>query len=287
MSKARVIFSTGSLFICDTAACFQVAAEAGCDGLEIMCDERWSTRSPDYLNKLSEQFGIRPITLHTPMVHLVRHLQGWDVPRTYVDVAKCTLDLAESIGAETIVVHLPPKVSVVSLQNADTRWQGMYFPWFSNKNAKKMMEWIDKTVPSLETGVKVGVENLPVQRWIGLKANPFYCNTVQEWSTVAPHLTMDTTHWATHGIDPLDAYRAAKKRVAHVHLSNFDGREHRLPHKGDVDLGKLLREMARDGFGGTICIELHPDSLGFPDEKAILQNLKDSVDFCRENLNVS
>lgn len=42
----RLIFSTGSLYLLDTALVFDMAAEAGFDGMEIMCDDRFTTREP-------------------------------------------------------------------------------------------------------------------------------------------------------------------------------------------------------------------------------------------------
>lgn len=286
MSKPRVIFSTGSLYIYDTAYCFKVAAEAGCDGVEIMCDQRWSTRSPDYLNQLSEEYAMPILSLHSPMLHIVNSLFGWDVPLRLVETAERTVELAETLEAETVVVHLPPKVGLVMVR---TPQKSLMLPWLRNIDGKAMAAWIDNELAAYQakTNVNIAVENLPIIRLGGRKANPHFHNTPEKWATSAPKLTMDTTHWATHGVKPLDAYQLAKDRIVHVHLSNYNGREHRLPHKGSLDLAALLETMASDGFTGTICIELHPDALGAPDEEAIVQNLRESVDFCKTHLAVN
>ena len=72
--------------------------------------------------------------------------------------------------------------------------------------------------------------------------------------------------------------------VCHIHLSNYDGREHRLPHRGQLDLGAVLQRLGLDGFTGTVCNELHPDALEYQNDVALRHHLKDSVAFCREHL---
>ena len=42
----RFLFSTGSLYRYGTARCFEFAARAGFDGVEVMVDDRWDTRQP-------------------------------------------------------------------------------------------------------------------------------------------------------------------------------------------------------------------------------------------------
>ena len=101
---------------------------------------------------------------------------------------------------------------------------------------------------------------------------------------------MDTSHWAAKGIDPLTVYRAGGQRITHLHLSNFDARrqkQHRLPHRGDLDLAGLLQAMAADQFSGTITIELYPDALDFSDGEALRSNMRDSLAFCREHLAIN
>ncbi|MGH2544785.1 MAG: hypothetical protein ACRDIB_18490, partial [Ardenticatenaceae bacterium] len=77
-------------------------------------------------------------------------------------------------------------------------------------------------------------------------------------------------------------YEHWRGRVCHIHLSNFDGREHRRPETGHLDLERLLRSLAADGYGGAITLELQPDALaaGGPDEQ-IVELLSTSLRHCR------
>src|SRR5207244_233076 len=73
--------------------------------------------------------------------------------------------------------------------------------------------------------------------------------------------TLDTTHVATWGVDLLETYEILAHCVAHVHLSNYDGRQHRLPQDGSLALGPLLAALRRRGYQGAIVVELQPDAL--------------------------
>jgi sugar phosphate isomerase/epimerase len=278
MNRARVIFSTGSLYLLDLAHCFELAAETGFDGVEVMCDERWSTRDPSYLNRLSERYALPIQVLHTPFSD---DAPGWQRPHDPLSLVTQTLKLAQAVGAESIVVHLPLKAGRITVGLPQRR---LFLPWFSPFGGVKrwLAEDLGRAQPHIP--VNIAIENMPArQRW-GRRLDPAWWNTVEAWSRVHTRLTMDTTHLGTFGIDPLEAYLAAKDNICHVHLSNFDGREHRLPHKGRLNLAGLLTKMAEDGFAGTISLELHPDALEFDDHHALTRNLRESLAFCKEHL---
>jgi sugar phosphate isomerase/epimerase len=272
---ARLIFSTGSLYTNDTAHCFALAAEAGFDGMEIMCDHRWSTRDADYLAALADQYHLPILVVHTPFS---ARLPGWQAGEGQVRRIELTLQLAEQLGAEAMVLHLPERVWLRRYELLGRRFR---LPWRSGFGPVK--QWFERRLKQVQqaTRVKIAVENMPTVQLFGRPVAHVWWNTVPEWSRIHEWLTLDTTHWATHGVDPLVAYRAARPRVRNVHLSNYDGRQHRLPHRGRLDLGAFLAELAADAFDGTVSVELHPDALGFPDTAAIRRNLHETVAFCR------
>ena len=281
MSNIRVILSTGSLWLTDTAYVFELAAEAGYDGIEIMCDERYTTRLPEYLQRLSTDHGLPIPVLHTPFS---QKMPGWGKSDTELERVQHTIKLAEEMGAERIVVHLPFKVGRALFKTASGT---TLLPWINETADFKV--WMEKgglAQLQSETAVQIGMENMPAKKLFGKARNLAYWNTIEEWSKVHDHLTLDTTHWGTFGIDPIVPLRAAGERVKHIHLSNFDGREHRLPQSGDLDLGAFLREVALMNLTETtVSIELHPDALAFDTPKATRRKLRETLDFCREHLN--
>lgn len=278
MTEIPVLFSTGSLYLFDLSHTFALAAEAGYDGIEVMCDERFSSRDPVYLSKLSKDSGLPIRVLHTPFSP---RTPGWRDPQDEIKRIGYTLELAEKLGAQSIVVHLPRRRE---LATATFRGRTFRFPWREWDNP--LRGWIEHDLPKVQakTKVKIGIENMPAQRILGASVDFTWWNEVETWSKVHQWLTLDTTHWGTKHVDPLDAYRAAGKRVCHVHLSNYDGYEHQLPRHGKLNLKAFLRALAADGYAGTISLELNPHVLSFKEPYMVRKNMAESVTFCRENL---
>jgi len=276
----RTILSTGSLWLLDTAYVFELAAEAGFDGIEVMCDQRFTTRSPAYLQRLSEEYGLPIPVLHTPFS---ADALGWGNSDTELGRVRHTLKLAEKLQAETIVVHLPLRYGWASLRLGD--WQAR-LPWFGG--FEDIRSWIEKgelAELQAKTDVHIAIENMPTKQFWGRAVNPAYWNTMEAWSVVHDHLTLDTTHWGTFGLDPTAALQMAAERVRHVHLSNYaGGREHRLPQTGELDLEKFLQTLARTDFEGAVSVEVHPDALAFDTPKATRRKLGETLAFCRLHL---
>jgi sugar phosphate isomerase/epimerase len=280
LSDIRVILSTGSLWVNDSALTFEMAAEAGYDGIEVMCDERYTTREPSYLQRLSADHGLPIPVLHTPFSS---RLPGWKKANTELERVQHTLRLADKIGAERIVMHLPLRFGRVTVST--TGGKALRLPWFSPYRGVKA--WIENgglAQLQAEHSVEIAVENMPIYTMWGQTINPAWWNTIDAWAAIHDYLTLDTTHWATFGIDPIAPLRAAGERVRHIHLSNYDGREHRLPQTGNMDLGAFLQELRAMNFTGTVSVELHPDALAFDSLDATRRKLRETLDFCRQHL---
>lgn len=281
MSKARLIFSTGSLWLTDTAYSFELAAEAGFDGIEIMCDQRFTTRNPDYLLSLAERYQLPILAVHTPFSDDV---PGWGKNSTELERVTSSVQLAEQIGAQVVVVHLPMKLWYRSFK-VGRLLQGQYL---AGGVFREIKEWIEQgTLKTMQaqTPVKIAIENMPISEFLGRSVDFAHWNTPQAWSSIHDHLTLDTTHWGTFNIDPIEPLRMAGERVAHIHLSNYKNkREHRLPQDGELNLGVFLQELVKMDFGGTVSVELHPDALAFENPSATRRKMAETVAFCRQHL---
>ncbi len=274
-----VIISTGSLWLMDTAYTFELFAEAGYDGVEIMCDDRYTTRDHRYLTRLSADYGLPVVAMHTPFGY---RLIGWGHGDTDQGKVRHMVELADKVGAKRVVVHLPARYSRASLSIGAFRTR---FPWFGRDDFRKWMANGGLTGMQSETSVQIALENMPTSRIWGRETNGHWWNTVETWSGVHDHLTLDTTHWATFGINPVEPLRMAGERVKHIHLSNYEnGREHRLPQTGELDLGAFLRELVAMDYQGSVSVEVSPDALAFDTPKAIRRKLRETLDFCRTHL---
>jgi sugar phosphate isomerase/epimerase len=274
-----ILLSTGSLFEYGIARVFELAAGAGFDGVELLVDHRWDTRQPDYLHRLSQATGLPVPIVHAPFVP---YLPGW--PRDGVGRLQASTQLARALGARVIVVHLPHRLRAARIDlpgvRASRRWLPLPVP-----GERAYRRLFAAGVHHLEgaQGVQIAVETMPAQRILGWRVSPYAFNTLAAWDTF-PHLTLDTTHLGTWGLDPLATYQRLRDRVVHIHLSNFDGRQHRLPDRGRLSLHLLLQRLARDGYPGAVSLEVNPDALGAEDGAQVQVALGRACAFIRTHL---
>lgn len=275
-----IFLSTGTLNTLGMHRIFGMAAQTGFDGIEIIIDRRWDTRDARYLRRLSAEYGLPVAVLHSPFLPDV---DGW--PADQLGRLHYTLDVANELRVPFVVTHLPYRLYMMSFHWGGPRtWNFTApIPW---KRQEPYYHFLQDGLAALEaeSGITIGVENMPARRFLGRKMDPYWFNHTDELLRF-PHLTLDTTHLGTWGMDPVEVYGTLKERIRHIHLSNFaDGKEHRPPPDGELDLAALLRALARDGNTGTISLESDPSVFHVEDEDQCLAELRRSLAFCRENL---
>lgn len=272
----KFIFSSGSLYTYGVDRCFDLAAQAGFDGLELMIDARWDTRQPAYLQRQIERAGLPVVAVHSPFT---AGMAGW--PADEPGRIRATAALAATLGASVVVHHLPLRHGLLRGQ-IGTRRLLLPAPWMDQDAGYR--RWLRDEVAAVQatTPALLCIENMPARRIFGRDWNLFAWNTPAEFATF-PHVTLDTTHLGTWGLEPGEVYPLLRGRVGHVHLSNFDGAEHRRPEIGRLRLDRLLALLAADGYAGAVSIEMDPSALeaGGPDE-VLAEQLRKSLAVCRE-----
>ena len=269
------VFSTGSLWSYSIERCFDFAARAGFDGVELMVDRRWDTRQPDYAQRLSDRYRLPVVAVHSPFSPIV---PGWppDQPGRIQESAK----LAQAVGARVVVHHLPLSVGHVWMQVGH---KSLPLPVPGWDMGKSYCRWLERDYPVLQAsaGVALCIENMPAHHALGRRWNINHWNTPEKIVRF-PSLTMDTTHLGTWGLEPVDVYPRLNGRVRHVHLSNFDGREHRRPEAGHLKLDRFLARLAADSYRGAVSLEMSPDALdaGQRDER-VVELMTNSLNQCR------
>ncbi|MEM7134453.1 MAG: sugar phosphate isomerase/epimerase [Chloroflexota bacterium] len=276
----KFIFSTGSLYTYSPDRIFAFAVEAGFDGIELMADHRWDTRQADYVEELIQRHSLPVLALHSPF----SPVPGWS--KEQPEIIAQSVKLAEAIGAPVIIHHLPKRFNWMTLQMAFGKQTRVPLP-FGNPE-RGYASWLENGYQQLQerTDVLLCIENMPAHPALGWNWR-FYDWNAYDMDHLHdicrfPYLTMDTTHLATWGLEAVDVYKQWRQKVQHVHLSNYDGREHRRPEAGTIHLDALLAEMANDGYERSISMELHPDALeeGAPDER-IVELMSTSLGYCR------
>lgn len=272
--------STGSLYTYGVARVFDLAAQAGFDGVEVLMDHRWDSRQPAYLHRVSLDSGMPILAVHNPFVP---HVPGW--PAEPLGRLRASAGVAREVGAPVVVAHLPLRILGVKAELFGSHSKPMLLPLPIPLRGGKYRRLLLEGLPAFEAeeGIRVGVENMPAKIFLRFRLD-FHAFNDLETLDRFPHLTLDTTHLATWGLDVIEVYRRWRGRVIHVHLSNFSGgREHLLPSQGNVPLAGLLRLLGEDGYSGSVSVELHPEALEAEDEAKVLAHLRRELAFCREH----
>jgi len=232
-----IALSTGSLYSYGLARVFEMAAQAGFEAIEVLVDHRWDSRQPVYLRRLSQEHNLPIIAIHSPFVIL--HTPGW--PRDALGRLRESVGLAREVGARVVVAHLPLRIRGVRLEFFGFQRQGLLLP-LPLGGERAYRDFLLNGLAGYERReeVLIGVENMPSRRFLGHPFDIHDLNTPEAMSRL-PHLTLDTTHIGTWGWDLLAVYEQLKERIVHVHLSDFDGQEHRLLGSGQLPLAELLR----------------------------------------------
>jgi sugar phosphate isomerase/epimerase len=274
-----ITLSTGSLYTYGIARVFELAAEAGFEAIEILVDQRWDSRQPTYLRRLSQEVNLPIAAVHNPFKPFV---PGW--PYDSLGRLQETVAVARQVGAPVVVTHLPLRIWGARIEFFGFRRGAMLLP-IPLGGEKAYRDFLLDGLAAFESeqGIKIGVENMPVKHVLGRTLDIYWLNDMEGLSGM-PHLTLDTTHIGTWGWDLLAVYERLKERIVHVHMSNFDGNEHRLPEDGHLPLGKLLQRLARDGYRGAVTLEVGPEVLEAEDEARVRVHLRRAATFFREQL---
>jgi sugar phosphate isomerase/epimerase len=258
-----VLAATGPFFTYPLEDAFAVIADAGFDGAEAMVTTDRRTQDPAALMSLSRRHGVPLPVLHGPFLLLTRTVFGTD-PRG--KMAR-SVDLAEAIGARTVVTHAP------------YRWEVDY--------TRRLPDEIARI--QAEREITVAVENMYPVRMRALMPNLEF--SVHEGLDLAElrrfgPITLDTSHLAVAGLDLLESYRQVARHVAHVHASNNAGigRDSHAPlDTGVLPVCEFLEELGASAYRGDVTLELNLRSL-FDDRKRLVAVLRENVELARAHL---
>ena len=231
--EAKVALSTASVYPESTAAAFEMAARLGYDGVEVMVWTDPVSQDPEALHRLSEYHGIPIIAIHAPCLIITQRVWGAEPWAKLVRARNA----ADVVGAKTVVVHPP------------FRWQREY--------ARDFIAGIQRMAG--ETDVRFAVENMFPLRARGRAVTPYS----PDWDpsdVEFRHFTLDLSHTAVSQSDALDMAVRMGDRLAHVHIADGLGTprdEHLVPGRGTQPCGELLERLARQGFDGTVVVEVN------------------------------
>ncbi|TQM30237.1 sugar phosphate isomerase/epimerase [Nocardia bhagyanarayanae] len=270
--------SSASVYPQNTEAAFRYAADLGYDGVELMVWAEPASQSIATVQNYTRKYGVPVLAVHAPCLLISQRVWGAD------PVAKLerSVRTAEALGADTVVVHPP------------FRWQRRYADGFAEQVAE--LEEHSPVVVAVENMFPMRADTLfgrganaakRLERrggpgW-GLTAfSPSYDPT----DTGFRHYTLDLSHTATAGSDPLALAARMGQGLAHLHLADGRGAahdEHLVPGDGTQPCAELCAQLVRNGFTGHAVAEINTQNARTTAHRAAM--LHRTLAFARLHLN--
>lgn len=260
-SRVPVLLSTSSVFPEPTSAAFEMAADLGYDGLEVMVWTDPVSQDVGALKVLSRHYGVSIGSVHAPCLLITQRV--WS-PDPWERLRRACI-LAAQAGAPTVVVHPP------------FTWQRDYARGFIDGVARLAEQF----------GVTIAVENMYPVRLRGRQFVPYHPG----WDPTVigyPAYTLDLSHCAAARTDVMRMAAAMGSGLAHIHFGDGTGQgrdEHLVPGRGRQPCGPLLESLDGRGFSGAVAVEVSTRRARSRAERRT--DLAATLDFARRHLNHS
>ncbi len=252
--------STGTLFTLPLQRVFELAAESGFDGVELIINQDFQrVNVVRLIASLQEIITIHSI--HSPFMEL----DGWGGP---IDSLKRSVEVAATCNIPLVNFH-PPS------------WMGGeigFWRWLYS------IDDFQKTI-GLNGAVEITLENMP---WVGKwKINPNILSNTQEMvDFIKKHnlfMTFDCTHMGSGKTNFINDFFLCydSGKIRNIHFSDYGhNREHLMPGHGNLPLTRFLNHLRNTEYQSTVTLELDPSE--FPKgEHNILESLREILDYLR------
>lgn len=256
-----ISLSTGTLFIMPLPKVFEIAAETGFDGVELIINQDFQKVNPvSLVSSLQKTATIHSI--HAPFMPL----ESWGGP---VDSLKRSVAVAAECGIPLVNFHPP---SWLGFEVGFWRWL------YSIHDFQKEV--------GLNGQVTVTLENMP---WVGkMKINPNILSNTQRMIDFLKDrnlaMTFDCTHMGSGKTNFINDFYLCYESglIRNIHFSDYGyGREHLLPGHGTLPLTRFLNHLRNTDYQDTVTLELNPAE--FPKgEQFIIESLKEILAFLRK-----
>ncbi|WP_372671412.1 sugar phosphate isomerase/epimerase family protein [Amycolatopsis kentuckyensis] len=229
--------STASVWPLKAGTAFELAAELGYDGVEVMVWADAVSQDVSALRRWSRRTGVRVLSIHSPSLLITQRIWSPDP----VVRLRMSVEAAQELGARTVVVHPP------------FRWQRRYGDAFG--------DLVDELEES--SGIEIAVENMFKVRPPGGSKNSrvsAFRPSIDPTDVGFRHYTLDLSHTAAARMDALALAERMGEGLSHVHLADGTGvpkDEHLVPGRGGQPCAALLEKLVSSGFGGQIVLEIN------------------------------
>jgi len=265
----NVLLSTGSLYRYSLSDVFQIAKATGFDGIELLIARGNSDTGSQHIQELTHKYDLPVLSLHSPFMVC----DGWG---DFWGRIRRSLAMALELSIPLVNFH-PPSGFIVRHH-------------LNDELAEHIKIYSDMIHGS---HIVLTIENLPTIRTLKrLFVNRLLLRTTNNIYQIAEfarnndiHVTFDTTHIGTSGLDLLDAYAVFRDRIENIHFSDYDGKwQHLLPGTGYLPLAEFLAQVKIDGYDGAITLETCPAAMEDEDRAKAERNAEIGLQYIKDHI---
>lgn len=257
-TPTKVGLSTASVFPEPAERAFELAAELGYDGIELMVWNDQISQDPAAVRQLKHKYGVPVLSIHAPCLFVTQRVWGQD-PWLKVERSAAAAAL---LKAHTVALHPP------------FRWQRSYAAEFA-EGVRAIEE---------EFQINVAVENMFPLR-LGERPLRTYA---PGWDVVLQghaSYTLDTSHTSVSRSDAMQMALDMGSALKHLHIADGTGRnsdEHLVPGRGNQPCAEVLRYVADLPSCTAVIVEVNTRGpVGSPSR---VRDLTEALAFCRQHL---
>ena len=214
---------------------FRLLKKAGIDGMELLIPLHTSDKNITDVMKIMDRYNIPVFSIHQSLSNQNRI--------SYRDIQRLCM-VAQKFRASVVVLHsgtLGTKLFDTEFVNSLKSLQKKYRVIFGIEN-------MDKSFLPAESFTYNGDDFASIVKKMGF------------------FMTFDTTHLAQVGENIIDFYRANKKRIINIHLSNYKEKwlgKYLLPQMythlslkdGELPMKKFLAMLKKENYKGLVTME--------------------------------
>ncbi|WP_199044021.1 sugar phosphate isomerase/epimerase family protein [Glycomyces salinus] len=256
-----VLLSTTSVYPEPTAVGFELAAELGYDGVELMVFTDRISQDPQAVAGLARHYGVKVGAVHAPCLLVTQRVWSAD-PWTRL---RRSVQAAEYLGAPVVVIHPP------------FSWQRDYASKFS-----EVLASLSARYPR----ITIAVENmfpLKLGRRRLVPYRPHWDPTRHGYDAY----TLDLSHCAASGADAIAMASRMGSALRHIHLCDGTAPgsdQHLVPGRGSQPCEELLSGLGAAGWNGSVTVEVSTRKSGNRTRRAA--DLAESLKFARDALSL-
>lgn len=227
--------STLSGFKDDIKTNLEYFEKLGLDYAEIL--HQYPNHKPDI--NIFENYNLK-YTVHSPIINLNIASLTEDIRQASISEIKKSIDFANEIGAEVVVVH-PGSIPFLGREFKDKIYE------LNKQSIKEIGEYGN------DLGVTAAIENMPTFEGY-MYTSPYELNELLH--DLNMNMTLDIGHANHAGYGFEDMYFDSIKHI-HIHDNNGDDDSHCALGDGSIDLKHIISNFEDKKYNGIYIIEVN------------------------------